>query len=120
MKQLMTARQAIECYLSEDNHGEEYLRHNFPLRYSGADMEFGDEKDLFMVRLKFIKDENGVDICEALRMCADKINLRLAERPKHLHHGTAVDGYGRLIMMFKRSDLKEEDVRRYMDWFGVE
>ena len=120
MKQLMTAKQAIECYLSDANCGSQFLREHFKGRYGQVDMEFGYPKDMIMVRMTFHSDEEGMDVCDALRMCEEKINKRLSRNPKYLHHVTYVDTDGRLVMLFKKSDMTQEQVARYLRFMEVE
>ena len=64
MKQLMTARQTIECYLSPMNNGSQYLNENFPKMYShimARVLEVKEEKALRFT-LKFIEaDEDETD-----------------------------------------------------------
>lgn len=120
MKQLMTAKQAIECYLSDANYGTQFLKEHFKGKYGQADMEFGNIMDMMAVRISFHPDEDGVEICDALRMCEEKINKRLSRNPKYLHHGTYVDTDGRLVMMFKKSSMTPEQVANYLRFMEVE
>lgn len=126
MKQLMTARQALECYLSPVNHGRDYVLEHFPKKYSHvfARMEADKKDKSILFTMKFIEadidDEKGADAVTVLLACADDMDEELKRFPTYLHSLTGIDGYGRLIMLFKHSTMSRESLKSYMARLGVE
>ena len=126
MKQLMTARQTIECYLSPMNNGSQYLNENFPKMYSHIMAKVRDVKEekALSFTLKFIEadedDEHALDACGVLRACADEMDEVLINHPTYLHSATGIDGYGRLVMVFRHSVVSRESVNNYMKRMEVE
>ena len=126
MKPLMTAKQALDCYLSDANHGSEYVLENFPERYSHvfARVTVDKKNKSVLFTMKFVKadddDEMGADAVTVLRACADDMDEVLRRHPTYLHSATGLDGYGRLVMMFSHSTMTREAIRSYMKILGVE
>lgn len=125
MKQLMTARQVIDCYLSPRNHGTEYVMEHFPERYSHmfVRVEHNKKDKELLFTMKFVKadaDENGMDAVETLRSCEEDMDDVLKLYPTYLHSMTGMDGYGRLLMLFRHSRMDRGTVKEYIRNMGVE
>ncbi len=126
MKQMMTAKQALDCYLSDANHGSEYVLEHFPDKYSHvfARVTVDKKNKDILFTMKFVKadedDEMGADAVTVLRACADDMDEELRRHPTYLHSATGIDGYGRLVMMFSHSNMTRDSVKSYMSILGVE
>lgn len=126
MKQLMTARQALGCYLAPGNHGEEFVLKHFPKRYTFvlARVQADKHDKTLMITMRFVEadadDGKGADAVTVLMACADEMNEELKRYPTYLHHLTGIDEYGNLVMLFKHSTMSRESLRTYMARLGVE
>lgn len=126
MKQVMTARQAFECYVSDVNKGSQFLRDHFQERYGDVKcfpVFIGNDHCIF--QLIPCVSENGADVVDAIRgsKALEDIDGWLSERsvPRMAHAGSMYDPHTKSYqMVFKKSNMSKADAKKYLKLFGVE
>ena len=126
MRQVMSARQAFECYVSDVNKGSQFLHAHFHERYGDVKcfpVFIGDDHCIFQLTPCVSKD--GVDIVDAIRSskALDEIDGWLNEKsvPRMAHAGSMYESETHSYrMIFKKCNMSKADVKKYLKLFGVE